>query len=289
MKIKILKVTIRRFIAKNLSTLVHFIYYIKFKRYNFKKKPPIIVLTPGKVGSSSVYNTLKNKLTDNHVFHIHQLSNMGIKNSINTHLNSDRKSVPLHLIISRLLNKKLKDYNGKVRIVTLFREPVSRAISGCFQNIELYSKEVENSNLQINESKVLDRIIKAIPMSLEYMENWINFELKNNLGVDVYIDNFSSNTGFKIFDNNEIKLLLIRMEDLNSSFEDAIINFFDTEEVIKLEDYNIGEEKYYSRQYKFIKNRIKLSNANMDKILSSKYVSHFYEDYIDKISNKYSN
>ena len=289
MKIKILKVKIRRFIAKNLSVLVHFIYYLKFKRYNFKKKPPIIVLTPGKVGSSSVYNTLKNKLKNNHVFHIHQLSNIGIKNSINTHLNSDRKSLPMHLIISSLLNKKLMDYNDEVRIITLLREPVSRAISGIFQNIELYAKELENKNLKIIESKVVDKVIKKIPMSIEYIEKWIKFELKNNLEIDIYNDDFSSNTGFKIFHNNGIKLLLIRMEDLNFSFKGATMNFFDLEEGIKLKDYNIGEEKYYSRQYKSLRNKIKLSNENIDKILSSKYVIHFYGDYVDKIINKYSN
>ena len=119
MKINILKVKIRRFIAKRLSVLIQLIYYLKFKTYNFKKKPPIVVLTPGKVGSSSVYKTLKNKLINNYVFHIHQLSDFGIENSMNTHLNSDRKSLPMHLIVSSLLNQKLKDYNDEVIIITL--------------------------------------------------------------------------------------------------------------------------------------------------------------------------
>ena len=181
------------------------------------------------------------------------------------------------------------DYNDEVRIITLLREPVSRAISGIFQNIELYAKELENENLKIIESKVVDKVIKKIPMSAEYIEKWIKFELKNNLEIDIYNDDFATNTGFKIFHANGIKLLLIRMEDLNFSFSGATMNFFDLEEGIKLKDYNIGEEKYYSRQYKSLRNKIKLSNESIDKILSSKYVTHFYGDYVDEIINKYCN
>lgn len=289
MKINILKVKIRRFIAKKLSVLIQLICYLKFKTYNFKKKPPIVVLTPGKVGSSSVYKTLKNKLINNYVFHIHQLSDFGIENSMNTHLNSDRKSLPMHLIVSSLLNKKLKDYNDEVIIITLLREPVSRAISGIFQNIELYSKELENKDLKVIESKVLDKIIKKIPMSLEYIEKWIKFELKNNLKIDIYNDEFSFNNGYKIFQNKRIKLLLLRMEDLNNSFKGATMNFFELEEGIKLKDYNIGDKKYYSSQYKSLKNKIKLSDEIIDRILSSRYVEHFYFDHIDKIINKHRN
>jgi hypothetical protein len=290
MRISILKVKVRRFIARYLSLLVRLVFYIIFKTYNFKKKPPIIILTPGKVGSSSVYYTLKNNMKDNHVFHIHQLSDLGINNSINTHLNSDRKSLPLHLIISNLLNKKLKDYNGEVSFVTLIREPTSRAISDIFQNIDLYAREFENSNLKINELKLLDKVSQNITESLKYMDNWINLELKTNLDINVYDEVFSTNIGFKIFNNNNrIKLLLIRMEDLNSSFENATIKYFNKTKGIKLEDYNIGEEKYYSGQYKSLKSKIKFGNAIIDKILSSKYVIHFYGDYTNKITNKYGN
>lgn len=265
-------------------------FFILFlRRIILKKKPPIIILTPGKVGSSSVYYTLKKNMKDNHVFHIHQLSDLGINNSINTHLTSDRKSLPLHLIISNLLNKKLKDYNGEVSFVTLIREPTSRAISDIFQNIDLYAREFENSNLKINELKLLDKVSQNITESLKYMDNWINLELKTNLGINVYHEVFSANIGFKIFNNNRIKLLFMRMEDLNSSFENATIKYFNKTKGIKLEDYNIGEEKYYSGQYKSLKSKIKFGNVIIDKILSSKYVIHFYGDYTDEITKKYSN
>jgi hypothetical protein len=289
MKLEILKIRFRRFASRYLSKVVYIFYSINFKFYNFKKKPPVIILTPGKVGSSSVYRTLKKKFNKNYIFHIHNLSEQGIKKSIHSHLNSDRKSLPLHLLISKLLYKKLIKFEGELNIITLIREPISREISGFFQNIDFHKNELEGNNLVINECETLKKINKILPNSHISVTNWINTELINNLEIDIYNDDFSSNTGFKIFHNNGIKLLLIRMEDLNFSFKGATMNFFDLEEGIKLKDYNIGEEKYYSRQYKSLRNKIKLSNENIDKILSSKYVIHFYGDYVDKIINKYSN
>ena len=55
----ILKVKTRRFVARYLSNIVFCVYFFKFKLLDFKNKTPIIILTPGKTGSSSVYLTLK--------------------------------------------------------------------------------------------------------------------------------------------------------------------------------------------------------------------------------------
>ena len=70
-----------------------------------------------------------------------------------------------------------------------------------------------------------------------------------------------TNTGFKIFNNNKTNLLLIRREDLNFIFENATIKYFNNKKGIKLEDYNIGEEKYYSGQYKSMKSKKKFINS----------------------------
>ena len=83
--------------------------------------------------------------------------------------------------------------------------------------------------------------------------------------------------------------MLLKVEDLDSVFVNATKEFFNLRKGLRIKNYNIGSDKYYSNQYKTIKNKIKLSNENIDKILSSKYVTHFYKEYIDKISNKYRN
>lgn len=134
-KYSIFKVKLRRFISRNFSSTVSAVYSFKFNLINFNKTPPVIIISFGKVGSSSVYNTLK-KTIPYPVFHVHQISKEGITNSYIEHLNSDRKSIPLHLIISKILRKKLNKYNGPIYLITIVREPISRTISAFFQNTE---------------------------------------------------------------------------------------------------------------------------------------------------------
>lgn len=286
--IKILKIKTRRFIAKYLSSFVYFILTLKFKYYDFNKKPPVIILTPGKVGSSSVYYTLRNSLKHNYIFHVHNLSKIGIANSINSHFNSDRKSLPMHLLVSKLLLKKISKYKGNLNIISLFREPISRTISNAFQNIDFNKKDLQNSNLDIDEIKLLQFIENSFESNLKYLENWINIELYENLKIDIYKENYSIDNGYTILQKNKTKLLIFRMEDLNANFNKASQSFFNLEEGIELQDYNVGNKKYYSEQYNNTKKKIKIKRVLLEKIFQYKYFSYFYSDFENKLKVKYA-
>ena len=90
-------ILMRRWIAKWLFYPVYILQYlvIFFRLFvTNKSKPLVIVLTFGKVGSSSIYYSLKKQLT-NRIFHIHYISDKGIDASWKKHKTSSRKSVPL--------------------------------------------------------------------------------------------------------------------------------------------------------------------------------------------------
>ena len=89
------------------------------------------------------------------VFHIHYFTSASIDNAKQNHLASDRKSLPLHLIVSELLLNKIKNYKGTLKIITIIREPISRSISSFFQNIDFHKNSLEESNLIINESRAI--------------------------------------------------------------------------------------------------------------------------------------
>ena len=275
MRREIVSVKFRRFIARYLSGLVYNAYFLKFKLLNFNDKPPIIILTPGKVGSSSVYYTLKIDLHDYSIFHIHFLSKEGIKKAKHSHLSSDRKSLPLHLIVSELLSKKLKSYNGKIKIITILREPISRTISSFFQNIDFYKDAIEDSKLVINESISLKILEKEIKGSVTSINNWLNSEIEENFNIYIYNKKFPKEK-YMIFKNQKVDLLLLKMEDLNDVFTNATADFFNIEEGIVLENFNVGKKKYYSKQYQKLKNRIHIDENILKKIKSSKYYIHFY-------------
>jgi hypothetical protein len=282
------KVKLRRFIAEYLSGFVYLLYSLRFKLLNFNNKPPVIILTPGKVGSSSIYYTLK-KVLSNSIFHIHKISKSGIKRSQMTHMNSNRKSLPLHLIVSDLLRKKLNKYNGVINIITVVREPISREISSYFQNTEFYRNSVESKNLEINKVKsieILNNIFKDnICLNLE---DWFNIEILENFGVDVFSQSFNNEKGYIILNNGHYRILLLKMETMNQVFSNAIQEFLTLEKDVPLKNSNVGFNKHYAQQYKEIKSEFKISKTILSSIINSKYCNQFYKEEKIKIFEKWT-
>lgn len=280
------KIKFRRFIARNLNGLVEKIYQLRFNLLQFEK-PPVIILTPGKVGSSSVYKTLR-KTIDNSVFHIHCFSETRINRSISIHISSHRKSRPLHLIVSELLRKKLKNYSGDKYIITIVREPVSRAVSAFFQNTELYRKDIEKEGLEIDEIKAKKLLMNNLSNGVTHeLEEWFGDEINDNFGIDVFEKPFDIKKGYMINRKDKIHHLILKMENLNETFPNAIQEFLKLSEPLNLQNANIGEQKHYAQSYKRIKNDIKLSPDRIDKIISSKYFQQFYKDQESFVKQKW--
>ncbi|WP_033959550.1 putative capsular polysaccharide synthesis family protein [Psychroserpens jangbogonensis] len=282
-----LKIRFRRFIAKYLSSLVELVYLIKFKTIRFNK-PPIIILTPGKVGSTSVYYTLKNE-APNQVFHIHNFSKEGIEKSIRDHIHSNRKSKPLHLIISKILRKKFKTYTGKLFIISIIREPISRAISSFFQNTDQYKDILENKKLEIDiniAQKILQE--KFETDICKELKDWFDLEIKGNFGIDVFAQKFDYDNKYVISQNNHNHLLLLKMEDLDSVFPVAIKDLLSLDAPMQLQKSNVSDNKFYASTYNNIKNNIKLDQKAISQIVNSDFFQNFYLQDKSKVIDKWS-
>lgn len=280
-------VRLRRFIATYFGSLVELTYKIKFKTIRFNK-PPIIILTPGKVGSSSVYYTLKTEIP-NHVFHIHNLSKQGIEKSIIDHLNSNRKSYPLHLIISKILRKKLSKYNEKLFIITIIREPISREISSFFQNTELYKDELENKKLEIDKDVAKKLLYKNFDSDIcENIKGWFDLEIYNNFGIDVFANKFDYQKKYAVSQNQKYHHMLLKMEDLDTIFPIAIMKFLNLKKPLHIKSANIGETKHYASIYKEVKGNLKLDSNKINQIVNSTFFQQFYLKDKFKVINKWA-
>ena len=280
-----LKIRLRRFVAKYFSFLVELVYQIKFKLISFNK-PPIIILTPGKVGSSSVYFTLKKELK-HPVFHIHNFSKEGIEKSIRDHIHSNRKSKPLHLIVSKFLRNKLKFYTGKLYIISIIREPISREISSFFQNTDQYKDILENKKLEIDVQIAQQILSKKFESNIcEELKGWFDLEIKSNFEIDVFANDFENN--YAITKNKNNHLLLLKMEDLDTIFPSAIKEFLKLESPLKLQKANVSNNKHYAETYKNIKENVKLDQETIGQIVNSTFFQHFYLQDKSEVIDKWS-
>lgn len=265
--------------------LQYIVVWYKLKKHY--KDPLVIILTIGKVGSSSVYYSIKEQLTKR-VFHIHYISDYGVKKSWKKHKSSSRKSVPLHLITSRILSKFLKRITHKFYIVTVFREPIQRKVSSFFQNLDQFKDEVELKGLDFDTNKVESVLNDDYFLNiLDDEDLWIKNELINTFGFSVYNKNEIQSVDFAIERKENVELLMLKMEDLNTVFKKASSKFFSLDKGVELNTYNDGSEKYYSKSYRQFKNKFKLETTTLDKYCQTNYFDTFYSDMKSNVFKKW--
>jgi hypothetical protein len=260
---------------------------IYYKLFLSGQKPLVIILTIGKVGSSSVYYSLKEQFSSR-IFHVHFISEEGINKAWHQHKTSSRKSVPLHLITSKILQKLLKRYAQKYFIITMFREPVQRKISSFFQNLDQHKEAVSLNGLEFDASKVNEILNDAYFLSrLDEEDQWIENELMKTYHFKVYNPENIIKNGFSIERKNNVDLLSLKMENLNDEFYNAMHQFFESEHQFILKTVNDGEEKYYNEAYKGFKKNFKLREQTLNKICNTTYFSNFYQDSKSSVINKW--
>ena len=245
------------------------------------EKEKVLVYQMGKVGSSTVYETVKGMGLDCSISHIHFLSDSGISKAEHTFLNSKLKQIPMHLRRSKILKKYLNFKSDKIKIISLTRDPVSRIISDVFQNLKYFHSDslLANASVDIEmvQKVISDRLLLSSAEE-EFAANWFDVEFKEILDIDVYSEDFNKEQGYTIIRNKNIEILLLNMEDMNSILPNALQEFFNYNSKISLKHENIGDNKAYSYEQNIIKNQVSIDRNILSCFYSTKYMRHFYSD-----------
>lgn len=224
---------------------------------------PVIVYQMGKVGSS----TLKNSLEENNIpaLHIHRYFFK------NTERPNTLKLLPHKLKNRVIFNRFLK--GDKVKIITFYRDPLSRNISSFFQNLDVYFKTSEFENL---DYKILEeRFNKAINLH-DTPNNWFDLEFKNKLNIDVFKHPFNKQKGYTLISKGNIEVFLCVTNKINH-LETELGDFLELDN-FKLNNSNIGDKKWYKDLYIEFKERYKPTTKMLDTLYDSNTINHFYND-----------
>lgn len=272
-----------------------------------KNNPPILVYQMGKVGSSSIVYTLRQNKLSNPIYHVHQLRYDGIDKNIknnNERLNKNKENknisdytrvytdIYLKYIIRnvkshRLLRKKIDENMNDVtwKIITLVRDPIMREISDFFFSFHKHP-ELMGKEGQLLKEETIRILKKELIEKFRYPHNWVltwfDKELKEVFGVDVYQFPFNHDKGYIIIQSKNINVLIIKLEELDRCFSDAIFEFLNKKD-LKLLKRNVAEQKFYYNTYKYILDNIIFNYNFCGKIYASKYSKHFYS--IDEREN----
>lgn len=281
MNFKKQKQKVKFFITRYFNGLIYLIDSIYITNIVNRSNQIVIIYTIGKVGSTTLLESLKNSSINIPIFHIHSLNKTNIYNQKQYYLNSERKSVPFHLIRSSVLEKRLKFFTGKLFIITLIREPIGRELSSVFQDALIFKNFYKKNIGSTNE--IIERKINALTEELPE-EKWFNTELKEVFNINIFDLKFEPKKGYIFYEKKNISFLLLRLEDLNKVFMESMAKMFKNKH-IDLINKNIGKDKFYSNSYNNFKSMYGIDKDKIKRIVNSRFIKKFYFDKIDSIRN----
>ena len=100
-------------------------------------------------------------------------------------------------------------------------------------------------------------------------------QVEQLFGIDVYATPFPKERGYQTYEKGNIRLLVMRLEDLNRIFVPAASEFLKIPPFEIVRD-NIGEEKAYAKAYKDAMPLLKLSPEYLERRHATQYAQHFY-------------
>ena len=297
------------FISK-IKTLVKFplknyqiakVYFNLVLDYILQKSTPLIVYQMGKVGSTTVTDSLRNNPNLSHpIFHVHSLNPENILKDKKIYYGEEYPSYfaksylpkTKHLFTSEFLQKKIEtgylNSSNRWKIITLVRDPIARNVSGFFSGMSVrypdYYKQVGDNKIEVE--KVLELFLANYPQDTPF--TWFDSELKLVFGVDVFSEEFPKSKGYKIYHKDLVDVLVLKLEDIDRIFEEAIKDFLNIDRITFVHSNEAKRKSYYLYYRSFIK-EINFSKSYLDKMYNNQYSQHFYtEEEISNFRKKWS-
>ncbi|HLR38619.1 MAG TPA: putative capsular polysaccharide synthesis family protein [Chitinophagaceae bacterium] len=257
----------------------------------------VLVYTMGKVGSTSISNSLKSQLKGYSVYNVHWLNKSNLradqqfhKKLYHEHKNNGKESnvLPDYIIRGFYVSDLISNSNpnsDKHKVITLVRDPVAREVSSFFQNSERFFginfEGIDKSNQEATLERLIDVFLNDFISrnGIDFLDadplTWFDEEIEKVFNVNVYDSQFPKGKGYMLFKNDGVDVLLIRLEDLNRCFSEASAQLLGKEQKI-IKSKNTAGKKNYSSIYAAFKNRLELPEWYLDKMYESKYAKHFY-------------
>lgn len=159
----------------------------------------------------------------------------------------------------------------KYKIILLVREPISRSVSGFFQNMQSRIRNWQNKTGNIEE------IFPKLNYNRCIEEEWFKNELEAVFDIDVFAHPFHKEEGYTMIEKGNVSLLLMKMEKL-SSLEKVIGDFVQIPD-FKLEGNNIGNKKEYRFAYEQFWERVRFSKEHIEFYYNeNRFMDHFFTE-----------
>ena len=253
--------------------------------------PTLLVHQMGRAGSMTTVSTLRAAGLNMPVYHTHWLNPKNIAKRIDRFDGAPDRKLPFNVRIGIRFAEELRR-NGPARrpwhLVTVFREPISRNLSVFFLSIEIFIPGFfrRYANGELNNAEILDIFMRDFPHDQPLQ--WFDEEVRDIFGVNVYDHAFPIEHGFQIIRQQDISMLLIKVEDLDKCYAQAFDEFLGVR-IPGLEQTHITDRDPAYVMYRSFLEEISLPDDYLNRMYDSRFVRHFYSPAeIDRFKRRWS-
>jgi Putative capsular polysaccharide synthesis protein len=231
----------------------------------------VLTHTYGKVGSTAIHKAV-GKLPGYQSFQTHFISAQGVANALQMHREPHD---PIHMLQGDALRREIEAQPDRpIRVITLVRDPVARAVSDVFENPEMLGPEVDMRELPLE--KLIALAEQQVRGSLIYTEQWFDLELKALLGFDLFSRAFDRRSGFEIFKEGRFELLAGKLERLSNHGAGHLGRFLDLGGDFPIPQSRARSATGEAALYDQVRRGLKLPAGLLDEVYSSRVCKYFY-------------
>ncbi len=251
-------------------------------RRQLRGRQPLLIYQMGKVGSTTLLDTLRPILPQTQIYHLHVLSDAGIRQEDQNYYGGQptlfsKSHLPTtkHLFESKFIRKQRARGMAGIKIITLCRDPIGREVSAFFQG----NLPDAGFRARLGDPARVPGVVEDFWKGNEFAFalNWFDRELKAVFGFDVYGQAFPHEQGYGIYEQDGVGILVIKLEALNVCFQPALREFLGVD-VPALKPANVTTAKGYQELQTAFLHALTFSPEFLDEMYTSKYATHFYTE-----------
>lgn len=268
-------------------------YFLRFRCESLLTgRSPLIVYQMGNVGSRTVVDSLESLKLGLPIYHVHQLTDDGLDYLKRKNHSRNRAHMSKNYWASYYFSEQIRknQQTEPWQVISMVRDPIARNISAFFQAIDIWHPIFAAGLRSGHENEVFDNIVGIFLANYPHEKplTWFQNDMLPVFGLDVFETDFDTSNGYSIYEHEKIRLLLIRLEDLNDCASDAIADYLHIPK-FSLRRVNSTSSKYSGSLYKDFVDQISLPSSYIEQMYNSQYMRHFYtQEEINMFTRKWS-
>lgn len=160
----------------------------------------------------------------------------------------------------------------RLKVITLVREPVANNVSMFFQLLSQYlGPDIDPSACDTDQliDIFIEKYMHSRPLT------WLDAEVKTHFGIDIFQHPFPIEKGYRSISRGNVSLLVLRCDMDDRTKAQAIADFIGLDE-FEIVRSNVAGDKIYANLYAKFKQHIKIPPSLLDQMYDSKFSRHFF-------------